>query len=98
MPPIAVTATDEAAAVRNRRRVGDTPERMTTAIGPPPLIRGGPCLSILTTTQNLCDEWMNREPVPVPPNGGIGLPMVVAIRRKHGRPGTPDSSAPTQSP
>src|SRR5262245_5368824 len=59
MPPSAAPATDAAAVVRNRRRVGDA-VRVATAIGPPPLIRGGPCLPILTVTQRLCDGWMTQ--------------------------------------
>src|SRR5262249_44402651 len=58
MPPSAAPASVAAAVERNRRRVGDAPERVATAIGPPPLIRGGPCLPILTVTQRLCDGWM----------------------------------------
>src|SRR5215468_9867723 len=58
MPPIAVTAAEDAAVVRKQRRVSDAPERRATAIGPPPLICGGPCLLILTVTQSLCDNYL----------------------------------------
>jgi hypothetical protein len=33
---MAATATDDAAVVRNRRRVDNAPAQMVTAIGPPP--------------------------------------------------------------
>jgi hypothetical protein len=61
MPPTAVIAADEAAVVRNRRRVSDAPVRMVTAIGPPPpnqLRRKLPASpdSGLTFSRRLCES------------------------------------------
>ena len=51
IPLMAVTDSDDAAVAANRRRVSNARDRSESAMEPPRLIRGGPCLAILTETQ-----------------------------------------------
>src|SRR6266540_4062837 len=60
VPPSAVIAADEATVVKRRRRVGDAPCRMVTAIGPPPSNHGGRCRCFLTGAQRLHDGRVTR--------------------------------------
>src|SRR5215471_7383600 len=60
MPPSAVTDSDDAAVATNRRRVSNARDRDDLAMEPPRLIRGGPCLLILTETQRSCDECVTQ--------------------------------------
>src|SRR5215510_11261647 len=58
IPPSAVMDSEDAAVVTNRRRVSNACDRNDSAMGSPRLIRGGPCLPILTETQRSCDTQM----------------------------------------